>query len=206
MKRRQLLKLSAYAATCFIFSNPIQAFMACSKYDQFGVQLCEAGILSPVFAKHISPQHHTFFIQWSWAASLETILHYYGLQLSQTEIAAQLWGKIDQQPLAENEILRSFNREWTDTNGQRFRIDCEPLAHTPLNAAEDLSKNRPVLIISSGHAMVLTAIRYRQIDNGRQQIIDANVSDPWPQNAKKQLSAREWQEAKLLARIRVSRL
>jgi hypothetical protein len=97
-----------------------------------------------------------------------------------------------------------LNREWTDDNGNHFRVIADAFSGNPMTAAEDLSKDEPLIIGSLGHAMVLTAVTYVRDYYGRGQTTSAIVRDPWPFNQNRRvLTPQEWAGTTMLLRIRV---
>jgi hypothetical protein len=58
-------------------------------------------------------------------------------------------------------------------------------------AIDELRNERPLLLGTVGHAMVLTAMRYVRSQWGDVQIIGATVRDPWPGTGRREL---DWHE------------
>ncbi|HPF10134.1 MAG TPA: C39 family peptidase [Flavobacteriaceae bacterium] len=187
-----------------INSNPteITAGLNCSPFNNMGVQRCTAGIDSSVLNIAAKDKQHAS--QWCWAASIETVLNYYGYDITQEDIVYQTWGKIQNMPGQPNDILNALNKTYTDRQGRVFTVSANTFSANHVTAAQDLANDNPLIIGTLGHAMVLTAVEYYRDINGNGQIINAIVRDPWPYSpGRRSLSPNEWYSTSLLVRIRV---
>jgi len=179
------------------------ARLACGPFVPPGVQQCEAGIdssVAHVTAATVGGQHLS---QWCWAACIEMVFRYYGLQVPQAQIVQQTWGRIVNLPGLPGQILENLNRPWIDAAGRQFRVSGDAFTANPITAAQDLAQDMPLIIGTMGHAMVLTALTYVRDLNGNGYVISAVVRDPWPGRGRRVLSAQEWNATSFLARIRV---
>ncbi len=185
-----------------IEKKEITAGLNCTQYDAYGIQRCIAGINSNVL--DIAAYDIQYANQWCWAASIETVLNYYGYNISQYDIVYQTWGKIVNMPGSSEQILSALNRNYIDRNGNHFRVEATAINVTPARASQDLANDNPLIIGTMGHAMVLTALEYDKDRFGNGNVINATVRDPWPKNhGRRVLSAQEWYSTDLLVRIRV---
>ena len=146
------------------------------------------GIKSQDFNYFASSQHNS---NWCWAASLQMIFNYYGVNISQEQIVARSYG-VDPNGNLPNwtgnfEVITENLNNWSvDNNGRQYavRATFNQGAPTPAYLIQELSMKHPVLIgyqsgPNSGHAVVITACSYSESDYGPviQTLI---VRDPWP--------------------------
>jgi hypothetical protein len=183
------------------------ALVRCGPWDQPGpgIQLCEAGIRSTLLDVTASDRQQAS--EWCWAASISAVFHYYGHPVSQERIVKEAYGKIVNMPGTPQAILGALNRVWIDDNGGRFRASGDTRSASIVTAAQDLANDKPLIIGSRGHAMVLTDLVYTRDHDGRGRPQSATVRDPWPYNpGKRLLTPQEWNGTRFLARIRVANI
>lgn len=129
--------------------------------------------------------------QWCWAASIQMVLNYYGVNISQEQIVARTYG-VDSYGNLPNwagtfqAITANLNNWNVDNFGRQYSVGASLNwgAPTPAILLQELSQGRPVIVgyksgANSGHAVVITAVSYAQSPNGPiiQSIV---VRDPWP--------------------------
>jgi Papain-like cysteine protease AvrRpt2 len=204
MNRRKFLTglVSTSLASLFI-SNEANAILNCLPFQPSGVQHCEAGInsvIADVTAAAVGGQHLN---EWCWAACIEMVFHYYGLIVPQEEIVRQTWGSIVDLPALPGQILIDLNRPWVDSYNRAFRVSGDSYTASHVTAAQDLAQDRPLIIATMGHAMVLTGLSYIRDAWGNGEVNAAIVRDPWPGRGHRVLSAQEWFSTNLLIRIRL---
>lgn len=200
MKRREFLML--VGAGVVTAPSWVWARLACGSFVPPGVQQCEAGIdsaIADLTAAAVGGQHLS---QWCWAACIEMVFRYYGLRVPQAQIVQQTWGQIVDLPSQPGQILANLNRQWIDATGRRFGVAGDVFTANPMTAAQDLSKDMPLIIGTMGHAMVLTSVTYIRDQFGNGNVTAAVVRDPWPGRGRRVLSAQEWYGTSFLARIR----
>jgi hypothetical protein len=201
MNRRGLLTI--LGAGLLTPPSPAWPRLVCGPSAPPGVRQCHAGIdssIAHVVAAAVGGQHLS---QWCWAACIEMVFRYYGLQVPQEQIVQQTWGGIADLPAYPGHILANLNRPWIDLSGRRFRVSGDAFSANPMTAAQDLAQDMPLIIGTLGHAMVLTALTYVVDRSGNGRVTAAIVRDPWPDRGRRILSAQEWHQASFLARIRV---
>jgi hypothetical protein len=146
------------------------------------------GIPSATFNYVYSAQANS---QWCWAASIQMILNYYGVDIAQEEIVRRSfgsdpYGNLPNWPGSFQVITANLNNWGIDANGQRYRVQAVFGNGPPVPSMllQELSNGQPVLIAymtgpSSGHAVVATAASYTPSPAGPvvQSIV---VRDPWP--------------------------
>lgn len=125
------------------------------------------------------------------------VLNYYGVAISQEQIVGRtygtdMYGNLPNQPGSFQAITANLNNLNIDNYGRRYHVSASVNrgAPTPAFLLQELQQGRPVIVgyrsgPNSGHAVVITAAKFRQSYNG--PIIDSVVvRDPWPsaQNAR----------------------
>jgi hypothetical protein len=133
--------------------------------------------------------------EWCWVASISMVFGYYGHPVSQETIAKAVQGSAANLPASGALVSSALNREWTDANGKKFRsratysdLQLGVMQVTNDDIVAELRANRPLIIGvmnpggQGGHAMVLSAVTYRAIQN-HMAVSEGTVRDPWPFNA-----------------------
>lgn len=199
MLRRNFLRVAG-AASGALATGSALAELNCSPFYPPGVQQCTAGIPSHIASLSAFQQNNT---QWCWAACISMVFSYYGHPVSQARIVLETWGEILNMPGQPWDILANLNRPWVDDLGQAFSVYGDSLSANHVTAAQDLAANRPLIIGTMGHAMLLTAVTYMRNGWGQGYIIDARVRDPWEKTGLHSLSPAQWGNANFLVRINV---
>lgn len=128
---------------------------------------------------------------WCWAASLQMIFNYYGVNISQEQIVYRSYG-IDPQGNLPNwagsfEVITANLNNWNiDNFGRRYSVSANLNwgAPSPVYLIQELAAQRPVLVgyqsgPNTGHAVVITACSFTQTNFG--PIINSIVvRDPFP--------------------------
>ena len=128
---------------------------------------------------------------WCWAASIETISKYYGLNVRQEDFAADYcgvdWnGRIKNCPAKIDIITKDLNQcYWNELGQITHCINAQvrfgrPDTNTLINC---LTNNMPVILayhgLNIGHAVILTAMSYQDTFFGR-ELKSLTVRDPSP--------------------------
>lgn len=144
----------------------------------------------------ITPQQN---MVWCWVSSAQAIFRYYGYEIDQKRIAAQTMGAPFITSANAIMMVRMLNTHYVDNNGRRFSVRTPKIydAHSWLSSnpyfmkaigATILTNNdikvainsgRPLIIGTTNHAMVLTALGYHEV-NGWVSPVFGWVLDPWP--------------------------
>lgn len=149
---------------------------------------------------------------WCWAASIQMIFNYYGVDISQEQIVKRSYGSDPNGKLpnwaGSLEIITANLNNWNMDNQGRVYVVQSTLyygAPTPYYLVQELTAGRPMLIgymsgPTSGHAVVLTAVTYYETMNGPyiQSIV---VRDPWPNKENKRNKGRVEYPALNLAQV-----
>ena len=129
--------------------------------------------------------------QWCWAASIQMVLNYYGVSISQEQIVARTYGvgpygNLPNWAGSFESITANLNNWNFDNFGRQYSVMASLNwgAPTPAVLLQELSQGRPVIVgyqsgQNSGHAIVITAASFTQSPAG--PIIQSIVArDPWP--------------------------
>lgn len=171
--------------------------------DLYGQVVCEVGIPSDRLEPITSQQAMS---QWCWAASISMIFGYHGHALPQERIVQSVFGQLVDLPAMNGMVMtRSLARPWVDLRGRRFQAKVRVF---DMHAGQfeldteailtELREERPMLVGTVGHAMVMTALRYVRTPMGP-QVIGATVRDPWPGRGRRDLQWHEMQPQYLAA-------
>lgn len=126
--------------------------------------------------------------EWCWAASIQTILRYYGCaSVTQQEIVNHVFGGVVNSGASNAQIYNALQFT-ANVNGTVLPIQSAVIT----NASQligFLDRENPVLLAyqhpQGGHAVVCTAVTY-VVGPAGPQIIAYTVRDPWPYSAPKQ--------------------
>ena len=199
MTRRRLLGLTGAAAVAALLPRGgAQAAQQCAEFDWQGIQQCMAGIPSQIAGQSALPQYQS---QWCWAACISMIFGYYNRPVRQERIVQEAFGRIVDMPANPRQILSAVNRPWTDERGKPFRGHGQDLPIDPNLAARYMAQEKPLIIGTLGHAMVLTALSWAQDQRGQQQLTGLVVRDPAFGGQRRELSGQEIQSTMFLAHV-----
>lgn len=166
----------------------ILVFLILFCQEAFSQQLQWAGIPSQKMNYYAASQQNS---NWCWAASLQMIFNYYGVDIRQDQIVrgsygTDPYGRLPNWTGSTGLITRNLNNWNVDNRGRRYAVQSRMYngAPTPVYLVQELSAGRPVLIgyrsgANSGHAVVITAVSYYNTVYGP-QIQSIVVRDPWP--------------------------
>lgn len=198
-----LRTLSLVTVVAFqLMVSPAHAGERCQP-DPYGQVVCEVGIPSERLEPITSQQAMS---QWCWAASISMIFGYHGHPLPQERIVQSVFGQLVDLPAMNGMVMsRSLARPWVDQRGRRFqakvRVFDNHAGQFELDTEAiitELREERPMLVGTVGHAMVMTALRYVRTPMGP-QVIGVTVRDPWPGRGRRDLQWHEMQPQYLAA-------
>ncbi len=207
LTRRSLL--AGLAGTAGLHSTSALAGLACSPFNQMGIQQCTAGI---EIGEVVTARQECKL--WCWAASIQTIFALHNHHVEQKRIAEKLFGGPVCQSAIGPQIIGAVNGAWTDDQGAQFTASAFPLLdlqfgvwdmNAAARVAQELAYGYPLINGAVGHATVLTAMTYLRDVYGRGMPIEIVVRDPWPYSPnRRSLNAQEVAGTNFLAIIRVS--
>lgn len=138
---------------------------------------------------------------WCWAASIEMVLRFHGVQVRQDEIACQVFGCNVDMPATAEHIVWALNGWRIDGSGLRFAVAADPYVASGWQLIENLAYRWPLIVglrgEPVGHAYVLTAVRYSVDAWGRPVFHPVVLRDPWPGSQSRQ----EWSWAAFESRL-----
>lgn len=182
---RALRAPSLVAVVSFAFATAAHAGERCQPPDEEGNVYCEVGIpserLGPVSAEQKMSQ-------WCWAAAISSIFGYHGHPVAQERIVAAVWGRlVDLPAMSGGMMTESLARPWTDDRGRPFRARVRvydaaagEFGVDEAMVIDELRDERPLLVGTVGHAMVMTALAFVRDPWGGEHIVSIIVRDPWP--------------------------
>lgn len=96
---------------------------------------------------------------WCWAACIQMILRYNGQYVSQSDIAARVFGDIINRTASGNQIESAFNG-WCGYSVHSYQ------SKKSRYLIEEISSGHPLIIGIGEHAYLLTHIYYKKTSNG----------------------------------------
>ena len=134
--------------------------------------------------------------QWCWAASIQMVLNYYGVDINQRQIVARtfgtgLFGTLPNRPASDQVITANLNNWSIDNRGRRYIVNARHNggAPNPEWLLNELQQKRPIVVgyvppgANQGHAVVITAASYSYSPTfvGPKPVIHSIVvRDPFP--------------------------
>jgi hypothetical protein len=101
---------------------------------------------------------------WCWAASIQMLLNFYHVPVTQERIVSRVYGIPLNQPGTDHAISTSLHGWGINANGKRFTVQSRVAAGPPSPQVlfRELSRGRPILLTFNpgfpiGHAVVVTA-------------------------------------------------
>jgi hypothetical protein len=121
------------------------------------------------------------------------VLNYYGLTVSQEQIVQRIYGRLICAPGTDAQILQALSGWAPNSVGGVSLIYSQAGIGNVINLVQNLANYRPLIVAInnpnlSGHAMVLTAIRYSVDPFNNPVPTSVVLRDPWPDNPSRQ----EW--------------
>lgn len=153
-----------------------------------GGGLYAAGVRSDEFEFTAAPQGmgRQWQDQWCWAASIQMVLNFHGIPVTQPEIVNRGLGAVINQGGDEAAILRALNNMAIDVRGLPVQIVADSQRVSTRSIVEALSNKWPLIVGLTmpgiRHAVVLTAVEYSISPNGDPIPVSAIIRDPWPMN------------------------
>lgn len=150
---------------------------------------------------------------WCWAATIEMLMNYYNIPITQEEVVERTFGTdrngdLPDFPASHEIMTENLNTAEMDANGKLKQIYATHNEGTPdaIYLIEQLSNHKPVIIAyetgeSTEHAVIITGISYNVTTHGP-EIESIIVRDPWPSEEKENEHGRvEYTAEQLYHRI-----
>lgn len=150
---------------------------------------------------------------WCWAATIQMVLNYHGLYVSQEQVVERIYGTLVDRPAQPSEILQALSGWAPDVRGRFSAIYATNYIFHGSQIVEDLAFKWPIIVglrgNPIGHAYVLTGVYYSVNMYTNEPIFSRVIlRDPWPANPSRQ--EMSWAEFRgrlmFAARVRVNRL
>ena len=182
--------LRIFFCLAFLAASSGSAF---AELVQIGPNTFVAGVTSSQFEFFAAPFHAGRQRQanWCWAASIQMLLNFHGLRVTQEEIVRQVFGALVDQGAQPHEILAALNGWKPNAGGAFSPVQALPYPFDPRRIIKDLAYRWPLIVglrneDGSGHAVVLTAISYHLDSLGNPVFERVIIRDPWPGNPSRQ--------------------
>jgi len=185
-----------------------------AEIQQIGPNYFSAGVSSHEFEYFAAPQQQGRQRQenWCWAATIQMVLNFHGLYVSQEDVVARVFGNLDDLPGTPQDILNALSGWAPDVRGRYSSISADPYVFDRQHLVPDLAYKWPLIVGlrtggNIGHAYVLTAVYY-STDGFNLPVFDKVVlRDPWPANESRlEMSWAEFvQRRQFMARVYVER-
>ena len=114
--------------------------------------------------------------QWCWAASIQMVLKYYGVNLSQKQIVRRTYGQTNGElpdwAASIETIHKNLNHKGVDLDGRHYIVNAQVGmgAPDPMLLISELSHKRPIVIgyhaDIGGHVVLITAVSYYESNRG----------------------------------------
>ncbi|GEM_PF-360638 len=181
---------------------------------QLSPGLYVAGIPSEEFVYKAAPESagKQRMTNWCWAASIQMILNFHGVEATQEEIVTRMFGTTIDRPASADVILASLSGWAVSAKGKPVIISASPIVFKGSDIVADLAYHQPLVVglktpQGIGHACVLTAISYYVNQYNNEPIFNAVViRDPWPgKSSRNEMSWSEFSNRLMfIARVRVT--
>lgn len=128
---------------------------------------------------------------WCWAACVQMVLNYHGLDVSQEDVVMRCYGRLIDHPGGDREMFTALSGTAPNEWGGRSYIHCQNYISSPNEITNLLAYHWPLIVGlrtggSVGHAYCLTAIYY-YTDQWNNTVPERVVlRDPWPDNNSRQ--------------------
>ena len=202
MTRRAFVKGLAATAISIVFTSTAHSKLTCRDHvipTAYGVIPARTCIASVAYSSTSVRQHQSF---WCWAACMEMVFAYHGHHVPQENIVTAAYGSTVNMPGQPIDILMGLNKQWQDSNGIKFHSHAKRINVNPVVIAREMQYDRPVIIGTHHHAMVVTIMNYTGNSYGNLLNLEVWVADP-AYGMQRQLSAQEWMGINFAAIINV---
>lgn len=122
---------------------------------------------------------------WCWAACIETVLNFHGVNISQEQVVNYIYGDLIDRPGNIQQILGALNGWKMNIYGRPAFVHSEPM-YLVNDVTNHLTNKRPIIVglsnpgVSIGHAYVLTAIYFTTDMYNNTVPLKVVLRDPYP--------------------------
>ena len=153
-----------------------------------------AGIPSDEFVYYAAPEREGRQRQenWCWAACIQMVLNYHGIEIQQEEIVQRIFNKQVDRGATVSEILTALSGWAPDYRRRYSTIHATPFLFSNSQVVRDLANRWPLIVgISdsdgSHHTYVLTAVYYSLDRNNEPAINKVVLRNPPPGSKSQQI-------------------
>lgn len=160
-----------------------------AEVKQLGPSVWVAGIPTNKFQFFANTQHCP---EWCWAASIQMVLNFHGLTVSQEQIVTRIFGAPICRAGQPQDILNALSGWAPNVAGGSSAIMASPYTLNSTQLVQDLILENPMIVglmMPGGgqHAVVLTAVTYGPPGvDGNPTLLTAIIRDPWPLSPSRQ--------------------
>ncbi|MHC9541508.1 MAG: papain-like cysteine protease family protein [Vulcanimicrobiota bacterium] len=173
-----------------------------------------AGIPSDEFVYKAAPESSgkQRMTNWCWAACIQMILNFHGVEATQEEIVTRMFGTTIDKPASAEVILAALSGWAVSAKGKPVIISASPMIFKGSDIVADLAYHQPLVVGLTtpngiSHACVLTAVSY-SVDQYTNEPLFSSVviRDPWPgKSSRNEMSWMEFRSRLMfMARVRVT--
>ena len=178
---RSLIILVIIAVLFAAFIPPASAVM-----QQVGPNLYNAGVYTVNF--NTAKQKGDF---WCWAACIEMVLRYHGMDVSQESMVQKIHGSLVDKTAQPMEVLQALTGTVQNVSGGTSHVYAEGYQGLYQYFIQDLINGYPLIVALNygteiGHAVVLTAVSFSMDMFGNYYPFSVTFRDPWPGNMDRQ--------------------
>jgi hypothetical protein len=153
---------------------------------QIGPNLYAAGVQTMQFATAAQKSQN-----WCWAACIEMVLKYHGVNVSQEAVVERIYGQKRDGTGDPWQILLALSGWGPNVSGGASRIYAEGYPGLFPYFIQDLINGYPLIVglnygTDIGHAVVLTAVSFSTNQFGQRIPHSVVIRDPWPNNPDRQ--------------------
>jgi hypothetical protein len=175
------MRLLLATAILMMSASPVSAGIR-----QVGPNLYQAGIYTVTFST--ARQKGNF---WCWAACIEMVLKFHGMEISQESMVAKIHGSLVDKAGNSMQILQALTGTGPNAAGGTSAVYAEGYTGLYHYFIQDLINGYPLIVglnygTNIGHAVVLTAVSFSSDMMGRYYPISVVVRDPWPDSPDRQ--------------------
>lgn len=157
----------------------------CGAADAAGIQQCRIALAPEDVQRMAAVQERR---NWCWAASMSMIFAHHGYQMAQERIAREQSDDAADRGASALAITRMLDQRWQDAHGRSFVASAlagsKPGRRFQFGndtVIRELIAQRPLIIGTQGHAMVLVGLEYERFTfQDAVRITGGTVIDPWP--------------------------
>ena len=162
------------------------SFSASAEIQQVGPNFFNAGVYTVNF--NTARQKGDF---WCWAACIEMVLRYHGMDVSQESMVQKIHGSLVDKAGQPMEILQALTGTGPNAQGGTSQVYAEGYTGLYQYFIQDLINGYPLIVglnygTEIGHAVVLTAVSFTADMYGQFFPMSVVVRDPWPGNQERQ--------------------